>query len=222
MRERLQKLQQSVDRLNLRERLFVLAAALVVLGGLWEALLAAPLERRERAATERIATLTTNLDRLNQSIAVTAGGMSEGMPHELDRLEALRARVMEGDEAVRIYTSDLIDPKQMRLVLEELIRRQSGLTLVKATNLEVRPLFEEPAPEDAAQAAGDAPKLYRHTLVLTLRGRFLDCLEYLEAVERLPWHLYWARLDFAIDEYPLNTVVLELHTLSLEEEWIGV
>jgi MSHA biogenesis protein MshJ len=222
MRQRLQKLQQSVDRLNLRERLFVLAAALVVLGGLWEALLAAPLERRERAATERIATLTTNLDRLNQSIAVTAGGMSEGMPHELDRLEALRARVMEGDEAVRVYTSDLIDPKQMRLVLEELIRRQSSLTLVKATNLEVRPLFEEPATEDAAQAAGDAPKLYRHTLVLTLRGRFLDCLEYLEAVERLPWHLYWARLDFAIDEYPLNTVVLELHTLSLEEEWIGV
>lgn len=222
MRQRLQKLQQSVDRLNVRERLFVLAAALVVLGGLWEALLAAPLERRERAATERIATLTTNLDRLNESIAVTAGGMSEGMPHELDRLEALRARVMEGDEAVRVYTSDLIDPKQMRLVLEELIRRQSGLTLVKATNLEVRPLFEEPAPEDAAQAAGDAPKLYRHTLVLTLRGRFLDCLAYLEAVERLPWHLYWARLDFAIDEYPLNTVVLELHTLSLEEEWIGV
>jgi MSHA biogenesis protein MshJ len=222
MRQRLQKLQQSVDRLNVRERLFVLAAALVVLGGLWEALLAAPLERRERAATERIATLTTNLDRLNESIAVTAGGMSEGMPHELDRLEALRARVMEGDEAVRVYTSDLIDPKQMRLVLEELIRRQSGLTLVKATNLEVRPLFEEPAPEDAAQAAGDAPKLYRHTLVLTLRGRFLDCLAYLEAVERLPWHLYWARLDFATDEYPLNTVVLELHTLSLEEEWIGV
>jgi MSHA biogenesis protein MshJ len=221
MKARLQKMQQSVDRLSLRERLFLLAVSLVVLGGLWEGLLAAPLEARERAATARITLLKTNLDRLNESISVTAGGMSEGMPHQLDRLGALRARVAEGDDAMRVYTSDLIDPKQMRVVLEELLRRQSGLTLLKATNLEVRPLFEEAAPADGA-APVNAPKLYRHTLVLTLRGRYLDCLEYLEAVEQLPWHLYWARLEFTIDEYPLNTVVLELHTLSLEEEWIGV
>jgi MSHA biogenesis protein MshJ len=47
-------------------------------------------------------------------------------------------------------------------------------------------------------------------------------LHYLEAVERLPWHLYWTRLDFSVDEYPSNDVVIELTTLSLDEEWIGV
>jgi MSHA biogenesis protein MshJ len=212
-----------VDRLSLRERLFLLAAVLIVLGGFWEALLAAPLEARERAATLRIATLKTNLDAFNASITATAEGLSDGMPSQLDRLQALRARVAEGDEAMRVYTSDLIDPKQMRLVLEELIRRQSGLTLVKATNLEPRPLFE--AQDAAAPGPGtstDAPRLYRHTLVLTLQGRFLDCVQYLELVERLPWHLYWARLEFKAGDYPINTIVLELHTLSLDQEWIGV
>jgi MSHA biogenesis protein MshJ len=223
---RVHKVLQSVDRLSLRERLFLFSAVLVVLGGLWEAVLAAPLATREHAAAEKIATLKQRLDQLNEGVAVAAAGMSEGMPNQLERLRLLRQRVAEGEEEVRLYTTDLIDPKQMRLVLEELIRQQGDLTLINASNLEVRPLFETAEDENgervATQTQETGPKLYEHTLVLTLRGRYLDCLAYLQTVEALPWHLYWARLDFATDTYPLNTIVIELKTLSLEEEWIGV
>jgi MSHA biogenesis protein MshJ len=226
MSERVRKVLQSIDRLSLRERLFLLSAVLVVLGGLWEAVLAAPLSAREHVASEKITALKQRLDQLNDSVEVAAAGMSEGMPNQLDRLRLLRERVAEGEEAVRIYTSDLIDPKQMRLVLEELIRKQKGLTLISASNLAVQPLFETAQDEDggplAAGPSEGAPKLYEHTLALTLRGSYLDCLTYLETVERLPWHLYWAHMDFAVDSYPLNTIVIELKTLSLEEEWIGV
>ena len=222
MRQHVEKVLQNVDRLSLRERLFLFAAVLVVLGGMWEALLAAPLEARERIASDEITSLKERLDQLNESVVVAAEGMSEGMPNQLDRLRVLRERVVQGEEAVRIFTSDLIDPAQMRSVLEELIRRQTGLELLSATNLEVRPLFDEPEQiENGAQQA-EGPKLYQHTLVLTLRGRYLDCLKYMESVERLPWQLYWARLEFEADTYPLNTIVIELHTLSLEEGWIGV
>jgi MSHA biogenesis protein MshJ len=58
--------------------------------------------------------------------------------------------------------------------------------------------------------------------VLTLRGDYLEVLRYLEDVERLPWHIYWSRLELSVDEYPVNDVVLEVATLSLDEEWIGV
>jgi MSHA biogenesis protein MshJ len=224
--ERVSKVFQNVDRLSLRERLFLFSAVLVVLGGLWQAVLAAPLATREHTASEKITTLKQRLDQLNEGVAVAAAGMTEGMPNQLERLRLLRQRVAEGEEEVRVYTSDLIDPKQMRLVLEELIRQQSGLTLISASNLAVQPLFEAAEDEGgeplATQTQDTGPKLYEHTLVLTLRGRYLDCLEYLQTVERLPWHLYWARLDFAADTYPLNTIVIELKTLSLEEEWIGV
>src|SRR5262245_25296486 len=114
MKERLAKLAASIDRLTLRERLFVFAAVLVLLGGLWEALLAAPLEARERAAAAKIGTLQTRLEALNVSIASTADGLSEGLPNQLDRLRVLRARMAESDAAVRVYTTDLVDPAQMR------------------------------------------------------------------------------------------------------------
>jgi len=151
------------------------------------------------------------------------------MPSQLDRVRALRARVTEGDAAVRVYTSDLVDPRAMRLVLEDLIRRQSGLRLLSATNLPPQALFEDkehadgagkPAADDATRSS--APKLYRHSLVLRVEGTYLDCLAYLQAIERLPWHLYWARFELKAGDYPTNTYLIEVRTLSLDKEWIGV
>ena len=228
MNARLVKIAQSVDRLTLRERLFLFAAVLTVLVGAWEALLDAPVAAREKVAGETITALRGRLETLNQSVAITAEGMSEGMPGQLERLNALRARVAEGDAAVRLYTNELVSPLQMRLVLEELIRRQSGLRLLGATNLEPRPLFDDPADADKNAAApygapaSAAPKLYRHALVLRVEGNYIDCLEYLRAVERLPWHLYWARFELKVGDYPTNTYSIEVRTLSLDKEWIGV
>lgn len=227
MKQRLTKLVESVDRLSLRERLFLFAAGLVIVGGLWEAALAGPLDTRKKVAADKVTALKDRLQVLGTALDSTAAGLTEGMPAQIQQLTALRERVATSDQEVRVFTSDLVDPRDMRLVLEELLRRQSGLKLVSATNLPARPLLEggaEPAPA-AAEAANKKPvepQLYRHTLVLTLEGSYLDCLAYLRAVERLPWHLYWSRIEFKEDGYPRNAIVLELRTLSLDKEWIGV
>jgi MSHA biogenesis protein MshJ len=228
MRQRFAKVVDSVDRLSLRERLFVFAAGLFIVGGLWEAVLAAPLAAREQIANDKVAMLQERLVALDETLTTTAAGISEGVPDQLERLRALRDRVAAGEEELRVFTTDLVDPVQMRLVLEELLRRQDGLELVSAVNLPAVALVgDESSDQDEPAAAvraqdSDAPRLFRHSLVLTLKGNYLDCLHYLEAIERLPWRLYWTRVDFSVDEYPSNDVVLELTTLSLDEEWIGV
>jgi MSHA biogenesis protein MshJ len=228
MKERIAKLREYVDRLSLRERLFVFAASLVVVGGMWEAALAGPLDARKHEAAAKVDALRDRLQALDAALGSAAAGMTEGMPAQMQQLTALRDRVATGDKEVRVFTSDLVDPKDMRIVLEELLRRQSGLKLVSATNLPARPLVEDEAVDPlATKSAADKPKskepqLYRHTLVLTLEGSYLDCLAYLQAVERLPWHLFWSRIEFKEDGYPRNAIVLELRTLSLDKEWIGV
>jgi len=218
--QKLKRLMQSIDALTLRERLFVFAAALMVVGGAWEALLAAPLEAREARASARIEETRERLAQLDEALAVAAQGIGAGMSDQFDRLRTLRRRVEESEESVRVFTSDLVDPAQMRFVLEDLIRRQSGLTLVRASNLEVTPLIDRDA--ESSDAAGDGPMLYRHGLVLELEGSYLDCLAYLEAVERLPWQIYWSRLALETESHPRIRITLELNTLSLAEEWLGV
>ena len=227
MKERITKVRETVDRLSLRERMFLFAAALVVLGGIWEAALAGPLDARKIQANQKTEALKTRLQMLDVALDSAATGMTEGMPAQLDQLTALRSRVTAGDKEVRVFTSDLVDPKQMRIVLEELLRRQSGLKLVSATNLTAKPLVEGSAEPSAANDGGakarpKEPQLYRHTLVLMLEGSYLECLAYLQAVERLPWHLYWSRIEFKEDGYPRNAIMIELRTLSLDKEWIGV
>jgi MSHA biogenesis protein MshJ len=226
MKERIEKIRQSVDRLSLRERLFLFAAALFVVGGLWEAVLASPLEAREQIANGKVTALQERLRVLDASLMAMANGLSEGVPEQLERLRALRARVAAGEEEMRVFTTDLVDPAEMRSVLEQLLRRQTGLKLVSAVNRAAEPVLadEESAPGQAApeKPSSDAPRLYRHSLVLELAGSYLDCLRYVESVEGLPWHIYWSRLEVETDEYPTNRIVLELTTLSLDEEWIGV
>ena len=222
LKQNASKLMHSIDVLTLRERLLVLAAAIAVIGGLWEALLAAPLEAREMAARQRIESTRDRLQQLDQAMTVAANDIGGGITNQFERLDSLRREVESAEERVRVFTSDLIDPAQMRFVLEDLIRRQGKLALVRASNLPVRRLIE-PGPEasdDATEATG--PVLYRHGLVLELEGSYLDCLEYLEAVEQLPWQIYWAHLRVETETHPRNRITLELLTLSLDEEWISV
>ena len=83
MNDRVKKVAETVDRMTLRERLFLFAAVLTVMAGAWEALLAAPLDAREKIAMEKVESLRQRLDALNQSLAVTAEGMSEGVAYLL-------------------------------------------------------------------------------------------------------------------------------------------
>ena len=215
------KILKNIDALTLRERLFVLAAMLAVVAGAWEALLASPLAAREAAAQLKIETTRERLQELDEALQLAAQGIGGGMTGHADRLQTLRRSVREGEESLRIFTSDLVDPAQMRHVLEDLIDRQEGLELVRAANLEVRPLIE-PEQTQSEMPAEDTPTLYRHGLVLELEGSYLDCLAYLTEVERLPWQIYWHSIRLDAQSPPRNRIVIELYTLSLEEDWIGV
>lgn len=226
MKQRLVSWLESIDRLSLRERLALFAAGLFVLGALWEATLAGPLAARESLANRKVAEIKERLGQLDAALSTAAVGLGDQAPGQLEQLAALRDRVAAGDDELRVFTTDLVDPAQMRIVLEELLRRQTGLALVSAVNRPARPVVaegESAEGETAAEpATNDAPQLYRHSLVVTLEGSYLDCLAYLRAVEQLPWNIHWSRLEFESAEYPSNDIVIEFTTLSLDEEWIGV
>ncbi len=111
------------------------------------------------------------------------------------------------------YVAELIDPAQMSLVLQGLLKKQSKLRLIRVRNV---------IPE-ALSASADAltTTFYRHGLEIEFEGSYLACLEYLERIEDLPWRFYWQLLDIEVLEYPRNRIRLEVSTLSPYVEWIG-
>jgi MSHA biogenesis protein MshJ len=91
---------------------------------------------------------------------------------------------------------------------------------VSLQNKPVSALVEPAATADGSQAEITGP--YVHRVELVVDGRYLDIVKYLHALEALPWHFYWRSLDLKTTEYPMNRVHIELSTLSLDKDWIGV
>ena len=94
-----------------------------------------------------------------------------------------------------------------------MLREQSRLNLVRIGNTTPKAL--------STGDTEDAATFYRHGLEIEVEGSFAACLEYLDAIEALPWRLYWQLLDLEVIEYPRNRIRIEVSTLSLDEEWIG-
>lgn len=56
--------------------------------------------------------------------------------------------------------------------------------------------------------------VFKHTVVIRLEGGYFDMVDYLSALENLPWKFYWSELDYHVVEYPKAIVTLEVYTLS--------
>ena len=64
--------------------------------------------------------------------------------------------------------------------------------------------------------------LYRHTIKLTLQGRYFDLRDYLIQLEGLSWTFFWQQFEYQLIEYPKSELHIEIYSLSTEQEFIGV
>lgn len=200
------------DRLTLRERLFVLVAVITVLVGAFRMLLLAPLDAHGRQLSQQLSGLETGIKETARAAAVD----ETSAPYV--QAADLKARLAAVNAELSSQSAGMIEPQRMAEVIHDVLSRQHGVVLVSLRNLEAVRL-----PLDAAgEAATDTPRPYEHTVEIVLEGRYLDVLAYLEALEALPWHFYWRRLELTTTHYPLNRVRVELGTVSMGSEWIDL
>lgn len=82
-----------------------------------------------------------------------------------------------------------------------------------------------PAPVPAAAPApAIVPKpgslLYRHGVEITVRGNYLDMIDYMAALEGLPTQLFWGGAKLEVEDYPTSRLTLTMYTLSLDPKWL--
>jgi MSHA biogenesis protein MshJ len=62
--------------------------------------------------------------------------------------------------------------------------------------------------------------LYRHGVEITVRGNYLDMIDYMSALEALPTQLFWGGSHLEVEDYPASRLTLTLYTLSLDQKWL--
>jgi MSHA biogenesis protein MshJ len=140
------------------------------------------------------------------------------------RLQALQQELAAVDTQLEQQMGQVISPERMARLLQDLLESNKRLTLIRIASEPATPANALLGVEETAEAAPDAniPALYRHGLQIEFSGDYLSALEYLRAIEELPWRLFWDRIDLQTEDYPRVSIRLRVYTLSLSEGWIGV
>lgn len=216
MNEYVTRLVERVDELTVTQRALIFAAAALLMIVAAYAAFLKPLRVKDRQLTDEVAqqrqemaTLQTQLQRFNALGTVDPDAANRArLASVREELRQLNARIVERQ---RSFTP----PEQMRQVLEDLLARNRGLALVDLRTLPVVPI----APQRSGSSSGG---MYRHSIELTVRGSYGELYEYLRALEKLPNQLYWGRAELAVQEHPVLTLKLTMHTLSFDRAWLIV
>lgn len=202
------------DALSLRERALVAGACLIGMVLLWFAAVFDPATARQRALSAELSTLQQSIEVTTQSIQETADTDPTLMAQRQET--RLQEQLAEINTQLAAKSAGLIPPERMVQVIHDVLSRQRGVSLVSLHNSPVTTLV----PVTADRAASGGP--YVHPVEIVVEGTYLDVLAYLHALESLEWRFYWRLLELESTAYPRNRVRIELSTLSLDKDWIGV
>ncbi|MCH7867430.1 MAG: type II secretion system protein M [Myxococcales bacterium] len=229
MRERWERLQERYLELTLRERIMVLCALLASLFGVVDAVFLLPMDREREQLQSQLSQHVASIKRLDERAEQLAQRIAGRTPTPMDREEtALKRQIEIMNADIEEHMSSMIAPNDVTRMLEELLSEESDLTLVKL--MSTNPATFPPATEAGVPGAAVDPQgqtaekaeFYRHGFVIELEGSYLATLHYLESIESLPWDLSWDTITYTVIDYPRARISIHLHTLSREENWIGV
>jgi MSHA biogenesis protein MshJ len=191
------------DRMSLRERMLTTAAVLAVVLVLFDSLVLQRLELRRKELAQQLTEIVAAINDTG-----TAGDGSDAGA-TLRRTAVLAASLNEATARLHSQAAGLVPPQRMTQVIHDVLSREQGVTVISLRSLTPYALVE-----------GDGP--YVHSVELTLQGRYLDILTYLQALEGLPWHFYWQSLALDATHYPTTRVTVRLGTVSMSREWIDL
>ena len=223
---RFDELERRFDALQPRERLLLSLTAGVLLVAAIYVLWIEPSSKAARAARDEIETLQPQVDGLKAAVATLEAEVAKDPEAERRAaLERLRAEAAAFDARFRDDATNVIAPHRMPGVLREMLGRDQRLRVVGVRVLTPEALRWSPVPASATGAASadvaGVPVLYRHRVALSFEGDYAAALDYVRAVEALPYRLRLQRLDIDATRRPVLSIELEVETLGLGEGWIG-
>jgi MSHA biogenesis protein MshJ len=212
------RLLQKYNTLGASGRILILVGILAATLMLWDATYQAYIDNETARIEKEKENLNGRIADLEQQIRNIAG-KKQPDPNAQRRITLfnLTKEVTSLDEQLKRMTVSLIDPKQMTDLVENLFTNTSGLRLISLKSLGAKPLTLNPDSGDQSDEGG----VYMHGMVIEFEGGFFDTLDYIRALESLPWQLYWGGIDYQVVQYPIAHVSLLVYTLSLSEGWIG-
>jgi len=226
-------LEQRFEALQPRERLLLSGVAGVLLVAAFYVLWIEPQSQIGQASREEVGNLQTQVEGLREAVGRLEAELARDP--EQARREALEQLRSEAAALDAVFVADgqrVITPQRMVGLLREMLGRDQRLRVVAVSALPSEILHWTPAAAapgsspDAtallAPASVAPPVLHRHRVELRFEGSYAATLDYVRALQGLPYRLRLQRLDIDATRWPVLQIEVEVETLGLGEGWIGV
>jgi MSHA biogenesis protein MshJ len=233
MKQQVLRLAARIDALTLRERVLLFAAVAATIVFVVHFIVLAPMYKRQAALRAQISQQQNNMTGIDGEISqkVQAYGVDPDAAAK-SRRNAVAAESAKLGDRLRTMQTGLVAPERIATVLDTILRANGRLQLVAMKTLPAISVGAESAgaskaaapaaaPSPAPEAEGNAASLlYRHGVEVTVRGNYLDMLNYMAALEAMPTQLFWGKAELQVEEYPSARLTLTLYTLSLDAQWM--
>lgn len=211
-----------------REKTLIVAATVVAVlfGGysLW----IEPGQMKADSLKKTLAQQQAEQAQLQEQVAALAVRNSDPDSANRAALQRLREEVGGIEREIGAFGHTLVPPQRMPALLQSLLTRHRGLTLVSLTTLPPRPLIAAPAAgkDDAKPAEGKSARpggnLYTHGIEIKVTGGYQDLLAYVAELDASPQKLMRGGMRLAVKQHPVSELTLTVYTLSLESTWLIV
>lgn len=215
-----------VDDMSLRERAMIFAAVGFVVIAVIDNLLLDPLLSKQKS---RAAQMQQQHEKSKELEATMRALMQAKQDDEHSPLRSkavrMKQQLAEQEDYLKSRRDHLVEPNQMAHLLEQVLNKNSRLQLVSLKTLPVSLLIEKkPAADGTVQPAdtGAQKQIYKHGVQISIRGNYLDLLQYVSALEKMPTQMFWAEAGMSVEKYPDAVLTLILYTLSLDKTWLTV
>jgi MSHA biogenesis protein MshJ len=210
----LNKLQEVFQSLTLRERVIVVAALSAALWGGWDNLFYQSVLKKQNTFKQQLASLNTQIASQKQTAALLENsGDVDPNSDSQDKLTELKAQYSRLQEQVMFGNKKFVPPSLMATALSDMLKQNQQLKLIKLDTLPITTLL--------ATKQQQHP-IYKHGLAITFTGNYTDTVNYLKALEALPWAIVWDNIDYQVKDFPIAEITIHVVTLSFEEGWLGV
>lgn len=213
MPNRADQFYQRFASLTLREQRMLVGTCLLMLWGGWDSVIYQPQQKERQRLANEIQKIRQLLDS-QQALAnelETAGNRDPNRENR-QNLTALQQSIGNLTQQLNAGDKRFVPSQLMASALQDMLTRHGNLQLL---NLETQP------PKTFGDG-GQPAWVYRHTLNLTLQGDYFSTLNYLQALETLPWRIHWDSIDYRVKNYPQAETRIQVYTLSFEQDWLGV
>lgn len=186
MKKQWQQLVVRIDAMQLRERVFLFMAIIIVALALADTLWLSPAQVAHKQVTGRFAAQGVELQRLRDELRTVAQPVDASKTVR-DEIAAANLRLEAINRDIQVIAPSAEGGPAIEQALVQFLRRQEGLTLLSTRTL----------PPTVVGPAGDGgmPVLSRRGLELSVTGSYADLVRYVRTLETALPTLRWGTLQ---------------------------